>query len=496
MGTRPGGLSEQDKGQIMRFLGEFTHDPVGFVYAAFPWGKDGTGLEGKQPQSWQVSVLRDIEHGLKTVNEVIRECVASGNGIGKSALVSWLILWAISTYEDTRGIVTANTDTQLKTKTWAELAKWHRLFIGTELFTYTATALFSSDSAHEKTWRIDAIPWSETNPEAFAGLHNQGRRLLIVFDEASAIADVIWETVEGATTDRDTEIMWCCFGNPTRPNGRFYECFNRYRKFWHRKQIDSRTVTISNKQQLNQWIDQYGIDHDFVKVHVLGEFPSAGLNQFISKKIADDAVQRMLETKGDKSYKDAPVIIGCDPAWTGEDSLEVVLRQGGYCKSLWSLPKNDNDVYVAEKLAFFEDEYNMSAGYIDQGYGTGIYSVLKSMGRGDTWHLVSFSGKPTDDQYMNKRAEMWGRAKQWLKEDGMLPNDQELVSDLTGPEAWINTRGKLQLEGKDDMKKRGLPSPNKGDALALTFAQEVRINKFQKYKKLRRMGKVPKYGQM
>ena len=487
-------FSAEDRGALASFLGEYAHDPVGFVWAAFPWGEGE--LEGQSPQEWQLELLEDIKDGLKDINTVIREVRASGNGIGKSALVSWLILWSISTFEDTKGVVTANTDTQLRTKTWAELAKWHRLFIGNPLFDYTATSLYSSDTKHEKTWRVDAIPWSEQNPEAFAGLHNQGRRILIIFDEASAIADVIWETVEGATTDRDTEIIWCAFGNPTRPSGRFFDCFNKFRNFWHRKQIDSRTVRISNKQQLNEWVDAWGIDSDFVKVHVLGEFPSAAANQLISRALVDEAVKRgKTYTMEDASDKE-PVIIGCDPAWTGEDTLIVYLRKGNYTKVLWELKSNNDDTLVAEKLAYFQDEYGMSKGFIDQGYGTGIYSVLRSMGRNDAWQLIPFASKPVDEYYANKRAEMWSEMKKWLQDGGTLENKPEIVTDLTGPEAAINRRGKLQLESKDDMKRRGLASPNYGDALALTFAQPVMLNKRSRFNKLRKEGKLRKYGSM
>lgn len=486
-------FSAEDKGALAAFLGEYAHDPVGFVWAAFPWGEGE--LEGQSPQEWQLELLEDVGNGLKTISQVIREAVASGNGIGKSALVSWLILWAISTYEDCKGVVTANTDTQLRTKTWAELAKWHRLFIGNPLFDYTATSLYSSDAKHEKTWRIDAIPWSEQNPEAFAGLHNQGRRILIVFDEASAIADVIWETVEGATTDANTEILWCCFGNPTRPSGRFFDCFNKFRNFWRQKQIDSRTVRISNKQQLNEWVEEWGVDSDFVKVHVLGQFPNASANQLISRTLAEEGVKRGKVLKKE-DCESLPVIIGVDPAWTGDDKLVVYLRQGNYSKVLWELVNNDDDTVVAEKLAYFQDEYNMSKGFIDQGYGTGIYSVLKSMGRADVWQLISFASKPVDEYYANKRAEMWAELKKWLQEGGAIENNRDIVTDLTGPEAAINRRGKLQLESKDDMKRRGLASPNYGDALALTFAQPVLLNKRSKISKLRKQGKIRKFGSL
>ena len=307
---------------------------------------------------------------------------------------------------------------------------------------------------------------------------------------------MIWETVEGATTDKDTEIIWCAFGNPTRPSGRFFDCFNKFRNFWHRKQIDSRTVRISNKQQLNEWVDAWGIDSDFVKVHVLGEFPSAAANQLISRTLVDEAVKRgKTYTMEDASDKE-PVIIGCDPAWTGEDTLIVYLRKGNYTKVLWELKSNNDDTLVAEKLAYFQDEYGMSKGFIDQGYGTGIYSVLRSMGRNDAWQLIPFASKPVDEYYANKRAEMWSEMKKWLQDGGTLENKPEIVTDLTGPEAAINRRGKLQLESKDDMKRRGLASPNYGDALALTFAQPVMLNKRSRFNKLRKEGKIRKFGSM
>ena len=249
-------LTPEQMRQLVEFCAEFTHDPVGFVWAAYPWGEPGTPLEHMEPDEWQLKQLESIREGLKTPDEVIQEVVASGHGIGKSALVSLIIQCAMATHEDTKGVVTANTQNQLKSKTWSELAKWHRLSICRPMFTYTATAYFSSDPAYKDTWRIDALPWSKDNPDAFAGLHNQGNRILVIFDEASAIDDVIWEVVEGALTDSNTEIIWCCYGNPTRNSGRFYDCFHKYRNLWNRQQIDSRTVKVSNKKQLDKWIDQ------------------------------------------------------------------------------------------------------------------------------------------------------------------------------------------------------------------------------------------------
>lgn len=459
--------------ELIEALGALTHDPLAFVYFAYPWGEPGTPLEDMEgPDEWQIQILKDIGEQLKKGKDLqtaIQEAVASGHGIGKSALISWLIHFAISTHENTRGVVTANTEGQLRTKTWPELSKWHNMFIAKDLFTYTATAIFSSDKDYEKTWRIDAIPWSKNSPESFAGLHNQGNRILVLFDEASAIDDVIWEVTEGALTDANTEIIWCAFGNPTRNSGRFRECFRKYRKFWNTYQIDSRTVKISNKAKIQEWLEAYGEDSDFFKVRVRGVFPSASDLQFISTEIADKAQKQSYKLG---AFEHLPVIIGVDPAWTGSDSLEIVMRQGYSMKSLASIPKNDDDWRMAQLIAQFEDEYKADAVFIDMGYGTGIYSIGKQLGR--KWRLIEFGGKSNDPVYLNMRAYMWGQMKEWLREGGSIPpNDQALYDDIVGPEAIIDKNGRIQLESKKDMKDRGLPSPNKGDALALTFAARV-----------------------
>lgn len=457
---------------------KFTHDPLGFVMYAFPWGVAGSPLEKYPgPDTWQVEILHDLGEKLlknkMTAQDVLRYAVASGNGSGKSTIAAWLILWAMATFEDTRGVVTANTENQLRTKTWAELAKWHRMSIVSHWFIHTATAIYSADPAHEKTWRIDCIPWSENKPEAFAGLHNQGRRVILLFDEASAVPDIIWETAEGAMTDEGTEIIWAVFGNPTRNSGRFHKCFNAHRNRWYAKHIDTRTCKYTNKEQIRKWVEDYGEDSDFVRVHVRGVFPKSSSNQFIGNDIVELARGKHLR---EEEYNFAPVIIGVDPAWCGGDSTEIVLRQGLMSKCLASFQRNDNDMEIAAHIARFEDEYKADAVFIDLGWGQGIYSAGKQMGR--QWTLVAFGGKSSDDGLLNKRVEMWDKMKKWLQEGGSIPDDPVLCADLTGVEYRVGENGanmgKVYLESKEMMRNRGLASPNKGDALALTFAFPVK----------------------
>lgn len=456
---------------IIELAASCRFNPKRWSRVAWDWGVGA--LEKHQgPRDWQDDINGIIGDHLanpETRYQPLQISVASGHGIGKSAEMGMLSNWAMSCWDDARIVTTANTEGQLRTKTAPEIGKWFRTSLTGHWFDVQAMSIKARDPLHGDSWRQDFIPWSEHNTEAFAGLHNEGRIILLLFDEASKIHDKVWEVAEGALTDENTVIIWIVFGNPTRNSGRFRECFRRFRHRWVQRQIDSRTVPGTNKTYLQRLVDDHGEDSDLVKVRVRGQFPSQSAMQFISSDDADKARNRHLRKE---QYSFAPVIIGVDPAWTGDDKLEIMLRQGLYSKSLASIPRNDNDVEVANLIARLEDEHQADAVFVDAGYGTGIVSAGQVMGR--TWQLIWFSGKPVDPGYLNQRAYMWGMGKQWLKAGGAIdPHDEEFYQDIVGPETVARLDGKIQLESKEDMKERGLPSPNKGDAWALTFAQPV-----------------------
>lgn len=453
--------------QLIEDMAGFSKSYRSWIYYSFAWG-EGELAKFEGPDKWALDLIDKIDQKLLTPGEAIKFAISSGHGIGKSAFVSWTILWSLSTFEDTKVVVTANTEKQLMTKTWPEVAKWHRLFIAKHWFKYTATALFSTDPDHEKTWRADAITWSETNTEAFAGLHNQGKRIVLIFDEASAIANKVWEVAEGALTDDDTEILWFAFGNPTRGSGTFYDCFHKQRHRWVTMQVDSRTVKITNKAQIQKWVDDYGEDSDFVRVRVRGVFPKTSDRQFIPSSYVELGRGKHIS---ESAYHFSAKIIGVDPAIYGDDECVIYLRQGVIAKQLGVYRKVQDDLIIAGYVARFEDEYQADAVFVDMGYGTGIVSGGRALGR--NWITVAFAGEAMDPGYLNKRAEMWGLMKDWLKNGGAIPDDPVLCEEITGPEYMVRLNGRLQLESKDDMKKRGLSSPNRADALALTFAHPV-----------------------
>lgn len=465
--------------ELIEQLGSYAYDPVGFVRWAFPWGEAGTELaEFSEPYAWQLQYLEELGDGLRSGMPVLL-ATSSGHGTGKSALNGMETWFSFATFPGTRGVITANTENQLKTKTWVEIAKWHRLFIARHLFKCTATAIFSADESLAREWRMDIVPWSERNTEAFAGLHNAGKRIHIGFDEASAIPDIIWETTEGALTDKNTEIIWTVKGNPTRNSGRFRECFSggRFAHRWLTREIDSRTVPGTNKEQLDQWRTDYGEDSDFFRIRVLGKFPRQDERSFIP--LADIRAAQARQPSADNPF---PLVLGVDVGRFGDDPSVIYPRRGFDAVSIppLVLPKLSitalADIVAREHLSL-----RSTAIFVDEGgVGGGLVDLLEE--RGYPVFGVQFGGKadqsnPRDPlvRYANKRAEMWGAVREALSSNLCIPTfvrgaESPLEDELAAPTYDYNVRDELVLESKKAMKARGVASPNVADALALTYA--------------------------
>lgn len=457
-------------------IASFTHDPLGHAMYAYPWGEGILeGVEG--PREWQCDVMEDIREHLQnpaTRYQPLRIARASGHGIGKSALIGMLVKWGLDTCDDCRVVITANTENQLLTKTSPEIGKWAKMAITADWFSPTATKLASSLPGHADSWRADLITWSEHNTEAFAGLHNQGKRIILIFDEASKIADKVWEVAEGALTDEGTEILWIVFGNPTQATGRFRECFGRYRNLWNVDHIDSRTVEGTNKPYLDELIATYGEDSDIARVRVRGMFPSTSSMQFIATDIVDAA--RKHEVQTDLAE---PIVMGVDVARFGDDHSTIYFRQGRDARSIKPIRLSQVDtMQLASRVAEEQRLHNAAMVCVDEGgIGAGVVDRLKQMGLPVAG--VQFGSKPIKavrlgdgTKCANRRAEMWAIMREWLK-GSAIPDDQTLADDLTGIEYSFNARDEIQLEKKEHMKDRGLASPDDGDGLALTFAVPV-----------------------
>lgn len=174
--------------------------------------------------------------------------------------------------------------------------------------------------------------------------------------------------------------------------------------------------------------------------------------------------------------KSAPLIIGVDPADGGADRTAIVFRRGRIVVRTES-HDNLNNMEIVGLVGKIIREYKPQAVFVDKGgVGAGVYSRLRELNHGNVYGVMFGEGASEKDIYANKRAEMWYRMKEWFEDlPNRIPNDLALVSDLSGPAHKLDSSSKLLLESKADMKKRGIRSPDLGDALALTFAEYLPV---------------------
>ncbi|MBU8540191.1 terminase large subunit domain-containing protein [Falsiroseomonas tokyonensis] len=482
--------------ELVDIIKGFYADPLGFVYFAFAWGEEGTDLAGEEgPDFWQEQVLleigRRVQEGVdagEAVAEAVQVAVASGHGIGKTALIAWIILWFISTRDHPQIVVTANTKAQLTSKTWRELAKWQKRAINGSWFQWSAEKFYLK--GHSETWFASAVPWTKEKAEAFAGTHE--KHVLLVFDEGSAIDDAIWEVAEGAMTTAGA--MWIVFGNPTRNTGRFRECWRRFAKRWFTMQVDSRDAKKASKKQIQAWLEDYGEDSDFFRVRVKGQWPRAATSQFISEEDVAAAVARFKRRERLKREKalllnidpervslavtddvdpDEPLVLAVDVARYGDDHTVLLLRKGDIAKIIGRYNGLGTD-QVKQLVIDAITEHRPDATFVDGvGVGAGVVDELRALG----YSVIDVNAgrKALNPKaYFNRRVEMYDRVRKWLRGGGCIEETRTLTEGLTAVEyGFADRSGQLQLESKDDMKARGLPSPDEADALAMTFYETV-----------------------
>jgi hypothetical protein len=349
---------------------------------------------------------------------------------------------------------------QLNAKTWRELAKWHQLSINKDWFEWTATRFYLKEKP--ENWFAAALPWSEHRSEAFAGMHEEN--VLVIFDEASGIADKIWEVVEGAMTQGGA--FWFAFGNPTQNIGRFRECFRKYSHRWKQFKIDTRTSKMANQEQIEQWKEDYGEDSDFFLVRVRGEFPSRSSMQFIPSHLVEDAVANVAPDQ-----RDFPYIVGVDVARSDGDASVILVRQGRKVVQLLRF-LGLNGVQLTHKIAETAMTYPGCSIFIDEiGVGASVVDHCKLLNV--KFIGVNSGGKSENPMLLNLRAQMWFNIREWLDNGADIPNDSDLIKDLIGLQYDFQpSTDKLVLESKKDIRSRQ-GSPDCGDALALTFAQKV-----------------------
>lgn len=471
-------------------------DPYRFVMEAYPWREPGYLQDHDGPDVWQERFLKRLGEQVRqrgfnghTPVAPIRFATSSGHGIGKSVMVAWLVDWIMSTRPHAQGTVTANTFTQLETKTWAAIQRWTKLCLtggwtpqGHEesraWFSVVSNRMYHKD--YRESWFCAPQSCREENSEAFAGQHAADSTSFYINDEDSAVPDKIHEVEEGGLTDGES--MQFLFGNATRSTGSFHQaCFGNLRNRYIVNVIDSRESRFTNKTQIAEWIADYGEDSDFVRVRVRGLPPAASDLQFIDSTTVSAAQHREAV-----ALDDAPLVCGLDLARGGSDECVFRFRRGHDARSIPAVrvpgeQSRDSMKMVtlaADVLARHYEGRKVSMLFVDAtggSIGGPIADRLRQLGHKNVVD-VQFGGESPDMKYANMRAYMWGRMRDWLP-NGAIDASPHLEVDLTGPGYFHDKRDRLLLESKEQMKKRGLDSPDDGDALALTFAQVVMSKK-------------------
>ncbi len=470
-------LSDVD---LAEFVGQFYADPLGFVIAAYPWGEPGpleqeTGPDDNQ-REFLTSLGKEVAaRGFNGADPVMPILMAetSGHGSGKTAMGGWIADWLLSTRPHSIGTVTAGTATQLESRTWAAISHWTRLCITAHWFEIQSRQIFAKSSP--KTWKIVAQTCKEENAQSFAGQHARTSTSWYLFDEASEVPDKIWETATGGLSDG--EPMWFAWGQMVRNTGQFYRvCFGSEAARWNHRRVDSRTSRFTNKALIAQWIADYGIDSDYVKVRILGLPPSASELQYIDKGRVS-----LARARTQVAFPDEPLIAGFDVSGGGKAWNVIRFRRGldGRARAPIRIPgEGDPDRsqrvgVCAELLRDQRQGHRLAALFIDSAFGAAIAVRLRALGFENVYE-VNFGGASPDAHQLNMRAFMYAKAKEWLLL-GSLPDEDKLCEDLCLPGYHLNQSGKLVLESKADIQARGEASPDDADAFVLTFAQPVAV---------------------
>lgn len=413
---------------------------------------------------------------LESVAKYQMVSVKSGHGVGKSALESWTILWYISTRPYPKILCTAPTKHQLHDILWAEVSKWKRGSKGIDKnFEWTSEKLYLKDSQEE--WF--AIARTSNKADALQGTHAE--HILIIIDEASGVPDFVFEPVLGSMSTKDSKLLMC--GNPTRIAGFFYESHTSKSNLYKTHTIDGSKCERVDKNYVKMIIDMFGKDSDVYRVRVAGEFPKSNPDSFIGLELIETSKKTI-----DRIYS---IDLGVDVARFGDDESVVAIAYNK-CRINQIITFKHNDtmkltgqiVNIINKINQIYPEIIVRIKIDCDGLGVGVYDRLAEVisnhglkAQAVECHFGAKGGKVSYDEpieYFNSTGIMWGTIRSKLKNKQLcIPNDQELINQLTNRKYFINSDGTIQLEKKEDMKKRGLHSPDRADAVALSLYEPV-----------------------
>ena len=439
-------LSEQEVAALFR---KWRGDAVCFVQEVL----------GVDPSEQQAELLTEASKPGAKVS------VSSGHGTGKTTSLAWLVLWFLLFRSNVKVPCTAPSKSQLKDVLWAELGKWYAKLPGWWKEQVKVLSERVEIVGSEATRFAVARTARKENPDALQGFHADN--LLFLIDEAAGVNEKIFEVARGALSTESAGVVMCA--NPTQLTGYFFNSHHKNRDSWTRLVFDCEKSPLVSPKYALDMAKEYGRDSDVFRVRVQGLFPRQAFNQLISLNAIEAALERKVRPE---NISFAPKILGVDVAPYGGDRSTIVLRQGIYSKLLFKVVGMD-DITFAGKVIEYGIQYNVDATFIDKGAGSGVISACESLNFPVTG--IFFQGKSGDEKYINKRSEMWVKMRDWMSTGAIEAGDQadDLRDDLLAPQYFYTATGKLQLERKEDIRKRGLASPDLADALALTFALPV-----------------------
>ncbi len=443
-----------DKSKVISRLRRFKSDPNAFV----------SEVLGVTPDKWQ-------KEALESVVKHDRLAIRSGHGVGKSAYLAWVILWWMSTRLG-KVACTAPTAHQLQDVLWGELGKWYRKM-----------PKWYQDQLNLRNERLEVVGSEaeafavartarKEQPEAFQGFHSEN--MLFIVDEASGVDQLIFEVGQGAMSSTGAKTIMT--GNPTRSSGYFYDAFHSDRGVWHTMKVscaDSTNVTPSFIQEME---DKYGDESNVYRVRVLGEFSQEGDDTVIPLSWIESAVERdVVQSPTQK------VIWGLDVSRFGADRTALCKRRG---KEILEPVTTWQGKDLMQTCGLIMAEYKRLENFADErpdeilvdsiGLGSGVCDRLSEMGLPARGINVSEAPSTSDKTYLRLRDELWFKAREWFQgRDCKLPeNCSELAAELSVPRYEYTSSGRIKVESKDNMKKRGLRSPDLADSFCLTLAHE------------------------
>ncbi len=422
------------------------------LFAAEVFGAEPTG------QQWD---------GSRAIVKHRRVSIRSGHGTGKSSFLGWTVLWFMSCYYPCKVPCTAPTSHQLSDVLFAEISKW---FSAMKLHAPALAAEFefTSEKFYLKSNPLESFCVARTarpeRPEALQGFHSDN--IMFLIDEASGVAENVFVVAEGALSTEGAFVIMTA--NPTQEFGYFYDSHHKMRKHWKCLHWDGTKSPLVSKKYIESMRDKYGVDSPIYKVRVIGDFATA-IDSVISLASCESAKIRDVQV-----VPNSPVVWGVDVARFGDDNSALAKRQGNV--QLEPVIEYHTGLDTMQLCGIICNEYRDAKRKPAQinvdviGIGAGVVDRLYELGYPVVGVNVAESPSSTN-KYMRLRDELWFGCKGWLDaKDCKLCDDDELIGELTTPKYKIESSGRFKVESKDELKKRGVKSPNRADAWNLTFA--------------------------